>query len=126
MPILLGGDFRQVLPVIQGADRCQILNASLIRSPLWKHVRMLKLIVNMRLSNPALSPAEKQRMSQFAQWVLDVGEGKIPSYRKDGEAQDTWISILMMLPDSQRVTKPLQLSMLYTATLTTLSLLSRT
>ena len=47
MPILLGGDFRQVLPVIQGADRCQILNASLIRSPLWKHVRMLKLIVNM-------------------------------------------------------------------------------
>jgi len=63
MPILLGGDFRQVLPVIQGADRCQILNASLIRSPLWKHVRMLKLTVNMRLSNPALSPTEKQRMS---------------------------------------------------------------
>jgi hypothetical protein len=80
VPVLLGGDFRQVLPVIQGADRTQILNASLIRSPLWKHVRVLKLTINMRLSNPALSPAEKARMSEFAQWVLDVGEGKVPAH----------------------------------------------
>ena len=93
MPVLLGGDFRQVLPVIQGADRCQILNASLIRSPLWKHVRVLGLIVNMRLSNPALSPIERTRMSRFAQWVLDVGEGKVPAYRKDGETENTWINI---------------------------------
>ena len=34
LPVLFGGDFRQVLPEVHGADRSQILNASLIRSPL--------------------------------------------------------------------------------------------
>ena len=106
MPILLGGDFRQVLPVIQGADRCQILNASLIRSPLWKYVVVLKLTVNMRLSNPALSAVEKARMAQFAQWVLDVGEGKVPAHRKDGETEDTWINIpddIVMLAEGDKI-----------------------
>ena len=93
LPILLGGDFRQVLPVIQGADRCQIINASLIRSPLWKYVTVFKLTVNMRLSDPTLSAAEKSCMAQFAQWVLDVGDGKVHSERKDGETEDTWITI---------------------------------
>ena len=70
-----------------------VRHASLIRSPLWKHVRVLGLTVNMRLSNPALSPIERTRMSRFAQWVLDVGEGKVPAYRKDGETENTWINI---------------------------------
>jgi hypothetical protein len=32
-------------------------------------------------------------MSRFAQWVLDVGEGKVPTHRKDGDSEDTWITI---------------------------------
>jgi len=56
-------------------------------------VVVLKLTVNMRLSTPALSTVEKARMAQFAQWVLDVGEGKVPARRKDEESEDTWISI---------------------------------
>jgi len=126
LPLLLGGDFRQVLPVIQGADRSQILNASLIRSPIWKYVHVLKLTINMRLSNPALSPKEKARMSEFAQWVLDVGEGKVPAHRKDGEPEDTWISMphdIVMLPEGD---KSWQLLMLFTVILTTLSLLCLT
>ena len=91
-----------MLPVIQGADRTQILNASLIRSPLWKHVQVLRLTVNMRLCNPSLSLIEKARMSRFAQWVLDVGEGKIPAYRRDGDIEDTWIDVpddIVMFPN---------------------------
>ena len=106
LPILLGGDFRQVLLVIQGADRSQIVNASLIRSPLWKHVHVLKLTINMRLSSPALSPTEKARMSDFAQWVLDVGEGRVPTHRKDGETEDTWIHIpddVVILPEGDKI-----------------------
>jgi len=47
----------------------------------------------MRLSNPALSPSERADMSRFAQWVLDVGEGKVPAHRKDGDSEDTWITV---------------------------------
>ena len=106
LPILFGGDFRQVLPVVQGADRSQILNASLIRSPLWKHVKVFKLTINMRLTNPALSPSERQRMAEFAQWVLHVGDGKIPAHRMEGETEDTWINIpgdIAIVPENDNI-----------------------
>ena len=106
LPVLFGGDFRQVLPVVHGADRSQILNASLIRSPLWKHARVFKLSINMRLTNPALNPSERERMAEFAQWVLDVGDGKIPAHRKEGETEDTWINIprdIAVLPENDKI-----------------------
>jgi hypothetical protein len=65
--VVLGGDFRQVLPVVEGGSRAEILNASLIRSPLWNDVTILRLEENMRLSNPALSPDEKAELDAFAQ-----------------------------------------------------------
>ncbi|WVZ85204.1 hypothetical protein U9M48_032154, partial [Paspalum notatum var. saurae] len=37
-PILFGGDFRQVLPVVEGGGSGDIVNASLLGSYLWKHV----------------------------------------------------------------------------------------
>jgi hypothetical protein len=106
LPVLFGGDFRQVLPVVHGADRSQILNASLIRSPLWKNVRVFKLSINMRLTNPALNPSERERMAEFAQWVLDVGDGKILAHRKEGETEDTWINIprdIAVLPENDKI-----------------------
>jgi len=60
----------------------------------------------MRLSSPALSPTEKARMSDFAQWVLDVGEGRVPAHRKDGETEDTWIHIpddVVILPEGDKI-----------------------
>lgn len=48
-PVILGGDFRQVLPVVQGGSRAETIAASLIKSPLWKHVQILQLTVNMRM-----------------------------------------------------------------------------
>jgi ATP-dependent DNA helicase PIF1 len=35
--VVLGGDFRQTLPVIEGGSRNEIIDASLIASPLWRH-----------------------------------------------------------------------------------------
>ena len=58
--------------------------------------------------------------------VLDVGEGKVPAHRKDGEPEDTWISMphdIVMLPEGD---KSWQLLMLFTVILTTLSLLCLT
>ena len=47
--VVLGGDFRQILPVIPKAVREEIVAASLRRSVLWKDVEILTLDTNMRL-----------------------------------------------------------------------------
>ncbi|KAL6626309.1 hypothetical protein ACP70R_030035 [Stipagrostis hirtigluma subsp. patula] len=106
MPILFGGDFRQVLPVIPGADKSQILNASLLRSPLWKYVSVLRLRTNMRLSNPLLSDTEKRDMAAFAQWVLDVGEGRVQTTSTETEDEGSWIQIpdtVVLLPEAHKI-----------------------
>ncbi len=38
--IVLAGDFRQVLPVVKGGSRAQIVNAALNRSELWKYFKV--------------------------------------------------------------------------------------
>jgi ATP-dependent DNA helicase PIF1 len=53
--MVLGGDFRQILPVIEGGTRSQIVNTTIINSPLWSHVTILQLTQNMRLSTPKVT-----------------------------------------------------------------------
>jgi len=64
---LFGGDFRQILPVILGGSRGQIVDACLMRSTLWRHIARLSLSTNMRVN-----PDE----AEFASWLLEVGEGR--------------------------------------------------
>jgi hypothetical protein len=91
--VVLGGDFRQVLPVVEGASRSQTLNSALISSPLWQYVTLLKLHENMRLSNPSLSETAKAELSLFASWVLSVGDGTVSMKIREGEASPSWLSL---------------------------------
>nr|GEV44206.1 ATP-dependent DNA helicase PIF1-like [Tanacetum cinerariifolium] len=68
MTILLGGDFRRILPV----------------STLKQSMR-----VNEYNSDGALDT----RKQMFNQWVLVVGDGKVPARIKDEEDEPTWIEI---------------------------------
>uniref|UniRef100_K3YLZ3 ATP-dependent DNA helicase n=1 Tax=Setaria italica TaxID=4555 RepID=K3YLZ3_SETIT len=63
--IVFGGDFRQVLPVVQKGSRAQIVDASLRRSYLWECMCHLKLVRNMRA----------QSDPWFAEYLLRVGNG---------------------------------------------------
>jgi hypothetical protein len=45
--MVLGGDFRQILPVVPKGGREDIVSASLLRSYLWQHVTILCLHINM-------------------------------------------------------------------------------
>ncbi|XP_018444644.1 uncharacterized protein LOC108816573 [Raphanus sativus] len=83
--VVFGGDFRQVLPVIHGAGRTEIVLAALNSSYLWKHVKVLKLTKNMRLLSNNLSAEEAKDLQEFSQWILDIGDGKIGD-GNDGEA----------------------------------------
>jgi hypothetical protein len=38
---VLGGDLRQILPVVEGGSRAEIVNATIVNSPLWKIVSLV-------------------------------------------------------------------------------------
>nr|GEU39852.1 ATP-dependent DNA helicase PIF1-like [Tanacetum cinerariifolium] len=65
MTVLLGGDFRQILPVIPKAKRPEIVQACINRSELWKYCK-----------------------------VLAVGDDNLPAKIKEGADEPTWIEIL--------------------------------
>ncbi|XP_075658963.1 uncharacterized protein LOC142628812 [Castanea sativa] len=51
--VVLGGDFRQILPVVAKGRREQIVEASINKSSLWNNCRVFVLTKNMRLAqNP--------------------------------------------------------------------------
>ena len=82
--VVFGGDFRQVLPVIHGAGRPEIVMESLNSSYLWRHVKVLKLTKNMRLLSENLSAEDAKELKEFSKWILDVGDGKLGG-ENDGE-----------------------------------------
>ncbi|KAG7556754.1 P-loop containing nucleoside triphosphate hydrolase [Arabidopsis suecica] len=82
--VVFGGDFRQVLPVITGAGRAEIVMSSLNASYLWDHCKVLKLTKNMRLLNNSLSAQEAKEIQEFSDWLLAVGDGRI-NEPNDGE-----------------------------------------
>ena len=45
----MGGDFRQILPVVIRGTRGQIIDACIKFSDLWKYVNIMRLTVNMRI-----------------------------------------------------------------------------
>ncbi|XP_021975067.1 uncharacterized protein LOC110870171 [Helianthus annuus] len=82
--IVFGGDFRQILPVVPGGSRQQIVNASLSSSYIWRTCKVLKLTKNLRLST-SNDPSEIQETTNFANWLLDIGEGNVGGVN-DGNA----------------------------------------
>jgi ATP-dependent DNA helicase PIF1 len=82
--IVFGGDFRQILPVIPRGNRSDIVHASISASYIWDHCQVLTLTQNMRLKQGSNSQ-ENLEISEFSNWLLSVGEGKI-SEPNDGYA----------------------------------------
>ncbi|PIN09959.1 DNA helicase PIF1/RRM3 [Handroanthus impetiginosus] len=93
--MLLGGDFRQILLVIANGGRSDIVATSINKSPeIWDHCKVFLLSINMRLSNVSFDEAEVHVMRDFSKWVLDLGEGKLPTFGLGDDSEPTWIKIL--------------------------------
>ena len=71
--VLLAGDFRQTLPVVQRGTMADEIKACLKSSYLWRHVITLGLQTNMRVQLQGDVSA-----GQFAQQLLTIGNGKVP------------------------------------------------
>ncbi|XP_057433563.1 uncharacterized protein LOC130726329 [Lotus japonicus] len=81
--VVLGGDFRQTLPIVPKASREEIVMATINSSRLWKFCKVLKLTKNMRLGELG-SGIDIEARKKFSKWVLDVGDGNLGDYN-DGE-----------------------------------------
>jgi hypothetical protein len=54
-PVVLGGDFAQIPPVVRNGDRPQIVDASIRNSYLWSKCQVLRLSKNMRVQGSHLN-----------------------------------------------------------------------
>ena len=50
VPVLLGGDFAQILPVVTNGDRTRTVEASLQKCFLWPRLKILQLTEHARSS----------------------------------------------------------------------------
>ena len=75
-PLLLGGDFRQTLPVVPRGTRAQIIEACIKSSSLWRHFRQLRLSSNMRTGGTR---------TDFTEWLLKIGDGVLSNDAGLGE-----------------------------------------
>lgn len=64
--VILGGDFRQLLPVVPRGTKSEILQACIKSTSLFAHFKTLPLTTNMRSTD-----------ENYSKWLLDVGNGKI-------------------------------------------------
>ncbi|XP_075106440.1 uncharacterized protein LOC107808779 isoform X1 [Nicotiana tabacum] len=74
--VVLGGDFRQILPVIPKGTRQDIVNVTLNSSYLWNHCQVLKLTKNIRLERNQVD-SHLNDLRQFSDWILAIGDGMI-------------------------------------------------
>ena len=75
--ILHSGDWKQILPVVQGGSRAEIVQATLKNSYLWDHVQLFHLTENVRIKN-----AKGDDAAQYDQFLVEVGEGKVQTNPK--------------------------------------------
>ncbi|KAK3211140.1 hypothetical protein Dsin_015846 [Dipteronia sinensis] len=90
--VLLGSDFRQTLSVVLKGRKEDVVQASINKSHIWKPCQLFVLTENMRI---------KDSMS-FTEWVLALGDGKLPTVSLEGEDDSCWIKIPddLLIPDS--------------------------
>uniref|UniRef100_A0A8C5PGY6 ATP-dependent DNA helicase n=1 Tax=Leptobrachium leishanense TaxID=445787 RepID=A0A8C5PGY6_9ANUR len=64
--IILGGDFRQTLPVVAHGSRSAIVESSIKFNTLWDKFKIIKLQTNVRSVDP-----------EFSSWLINLGDGKL-------------------------------------------------
>ncbi|XP_046468080.2 uncharacterized protein [Neodiprion pinetum] len=76
--IILGGDFRQVLPIVKRGGKQQIIAETIKYSTLWSIFEKLSLKKNMRA---------KEDAAKFSEWLLNIGNGEVELFVPEKEIQ---------------------------------------
>ena len=68
--VVVGGDFRQCLPIVPHGHRAAIVEQTVKFASAWSSIRHLPLSENMRASSAS---------QEFRSWLLRLGQGSIPN-----------------------------------------------
>ena len=71
LTVILAGDWRQCLPIIEGGGEAQVVGACLKNSALWSSVKVFHLTDNMRVRMSGSAEVE-----EHSKWLLKVGQGE--------------------------------------------------
>ncbi|KAK6158896.1 hypothetical protein DH2020_006210 [Rehmannia glutinosa] len=74
--VVLGEDFRQILPVGSKRHRQDIVRATINSSRLWRYCTVLRLTKKMRLQN-LNSDSEYLELKKFSKWIASIGDGSV-------------------------------------------------
>ncbi|GLT28690.1 hypothetical protein SLA2020_036020 [Shorea laevis] len=74
--IVLGGDFRQILPVVPYGSRQEIVHATINSFYLWDYCQVLTLTKNLMLQTTSFN-YDLVELRDFFNWLLKVGDEKI-------------------------------------------------
>ena len=91
--VVLGGDFRQILPMVAHGSRESIVAATVHRASFWNDCRVMHLRINMRLRIGNQSDESTERMETFARWILQVAEGEVQGISISDDGEPDWIKI---------------------------------
>ncbi|XP_065680665.1 uncharacterized protein LOC101240834 [Hydra vulgaris] len=72
--ILMGGDFRQILPVVKRGRPADVVESCIKCSEHWQYVQRFSLTENMRVQIGE---------EEFSQWLLKLGSGTLPVKPED-------------------------------------------
>ena len=74
---MLAGDLRQSLPIVPKGTRNQVLDATILRSPIWKPSdwTIHHLHTNMRVQLLLQQGLDAEEQASFAAWLLRIGDG---------------------------------------------------
>ncbi|XP_072064332.1 uncharacterized protein [Arachis hypogaea] len=82
--VVLGGDFRQILPMIPRGSHEDIVHACINSSYLWHSCQVLRLTKNMKLHDCSQDMRDVE-LKKFAYWILNLGDGLFGD-SSDGES----------------------------------------
>jgi ATP-dependent DNA helicase PIF1 len=69
IPVLFGGDFRQILPVVLKGNQAKTLQVTLKNSPIWTQLQKFNLTLNQRAQDDM----------EYSDFLLQIGEGTFPA-----------------------------------------------
>ncbi|SAM09603.1 hypothetical protein [Absidia glauca] len=66
LPVVLGGDFAQIPPVVKNGNRSSIVEASIKQSYIWGHTEVVQLKQNMRVRGTSVNDLH------FKEWLTSI------------------------------------------------------
>lgn len=104
IPIVLGGDFAQIPPVIKNGSRAMIVDASIRNSYIWHRIQVVHLRINMRVHGSSANEIHfKNWLTQITyDTALQNQQIAFPAYLSQQHSLDGLISKVYPQQDLQR------------------------